>query len=139
MGREQARATLHGDVVGKKGSDRVHADSQKLAWRSFSSTSSPPSPTPREFGPHLPGRRMDFDFSWLFMGFWMEQITLPTALSVTKRDASTWKSPSLSWVCDSEEDSRVSPTVSLHCTLGFGNQPLEEHNTRIPLFSGPVM
>lgn len=69
----------------------------------------------------------------------MEQITLPTALSVTKRDASTRKSPSPSWVCDSEEDSRVFPTVSLHCTVGLGNQPLEEHDTRIPLFSGPVM
>lgn len=69
----------------------------------------------------------------------MEQITLPIALSVTKRDTSTWKSPSLSWVCNSEEDSSVFPEVSLHCTLGFGNQPLEEHNTRIPSFSGPVM
>ena len=33
----------------------------------------------------------------------------------------------------------MSLTVSLHCTLGFGNQPLEEHDTRIPPFSGPVM
>lgn len=69
----------------------------------------------------------------------MEQVTLPAALSVTKRDTSMWKSPSLSWVSDSEEDGSLFPTGSLHCTLGFGNQPPEVHNTRIPLFSGPVM
>lgn len=34
MGSKQASAVLHGEFLGKKGSDRVHAVGQKLAWGS---------------------------------------------------------------------------------------------------------
>lgn len=94
---------------------------------------------PPESGSPRPGRRMPFTSSCSERGFWMEQTTLPTSLSVTKSVASTWKSPAASWVSDSEEDGRAFPLVSLHCTLGAGNQPPEAHSTLILLFSGPVM
>ena len=71
MGSEQARATFHGDVVGKKGSVRVQADSQKPAWGQRLSALLPLLPPPP--GPRLlltalgggwpsisPGCRWDF-------------------------------------------------------------------------------
>lgn len=48
MERERARATLHGDGLGKKGSDRGHVHSQNLAWRQL--LSGLPPPPPRPFG-----------------------------------------------------------------------------------------
>ena len=151
-GSVPARAVFHGDVLGKKGSDTgMWRHSERPTWRKPRPLSqapfSPPSLLPARntpgsasgFVPDWPGRKMADAFSWPETGFWIEQVTLPRELSLTTRDASTWNSPSPSWLWDSERDSSFPPAMSLHCTLGLGNQPPEEHRTWIPLSSGPIM
>lgn len=151
-GSVPARAVFHGDVLGKKGSDTgMWRHSERLTWRKPCPLSKAPFSLPSlllalnapnsalEFVPYWPGRKMADIFSWPEKGFWMEQVTLSRELSLTTSDVSTWNSPSPSWVWDSERDGSFTPTMSLHCTLGFGNQPPEEHRTRIPRSSGPIM